>query len=88
MSCVTSHGSVTHQRGDEVALVILHHLDLLGLPQNVEHFVRVAVQDNVGLGRRLDLLQEGPETRQTLVIGGDKPSLPVAESDPTYYEKK
>jgi len=50
----------THQRRNEVAVVVAHHADLLRLFEHVVDFLGGAVEDDVRLGRVLDLLQQRP----------------------------
>lgn len=41
-------------------MVVAHHADLLRLFEHIVDFIGVAVEDDVRLGRVLDLLQQRP----------------------------
>lgn len=54
----------THQRRYEVAVIDADQFHVSRLLQDVEHAVRGAVQQDAGLVRRVDLLQELPGNRR------------------------
>lgn len=50
----------SYQRRYQIAMVIAHHADLLGLLEHIVDLVVVAVQHNMRFARVLDLLEKWP----------------------------
>lgn len=49
-----------YQRRYQVAVIVAHHSDLLGLFQNLIDFLHATIENDVGLGRVFNLLEQRP----------------------------